>query len=179
MKEMNNVKVGQDSLFQVSNDGLVVMGKIIYLPNNEILKGEVLKEAHESKLAIHIGSTKMYKDLKESYWWQKMKREIAEYVAKCAICQQVKEEHQRLAGELQSLPIPKWKWENITMYFVSGLSKSKKGHDAIWVIVDRLTKFSLFLPMKMRDSVEKLAQLYIKEVVRLHGVPVSIVSNRD
>jgi hypothetical protein len=87
MKEMNNVKVGQDSLFRVSNDGLVVMGKRIYLPNDEVLKGEVLKEAHESKLAIHPGSTKMYRDLKESYWWPKMKREIAEYVAKCAICQ--------------------------------------------------------------------------------------------
>jgi len=96
---MNNVKVGQDSLFRVSNDGLVVMGKRIYLPNDEVLKdevlkGEVLKEAHETKLVIHLGSTKMYRDLKESYWWPKMKREIAEYVAKCAICQQVKVEHQ-------------------------------------------------------------------------------------
>ena len=96
---MNNVKVGQDSLFRVSNDGLVVMGKRIYLPNDEVfkdevLKGEVLKKAHETKLVIHPGSTKMYRDLKESYWWPKMKREIAEYVAKCAICQQVKVEHQ-------------------------------------------------------------------------------------
>jgi hypothetical protein len=179
MKEMNNVKVGQDSLFRVSNDGLVVMGKRIYLPNDEVLKGEVLKEAHEFKLAIHPGSTKMYRDLKESYWWPKMKREIAKYVAKCAIYQQVKMEHQRPAGELQSLSIPEWKWENITMDFVSGLPKNRKGHDAIWVIVDRLTKSSLFLHIKMGDSVEKLAQLYIKEVVRLHGVPVSIVSDRD
>jgi hypothetical protein len=77
MKEMNNVKVGQDSLFRVSKDGLVVMGNIIYLPDDKVLKSEVLKEAHESKLAIHPGSTKMYRDLKESYWWQKMKREIA------------------------------------------------------------------------------------------------------
>ena len=69
--------------------------------------------------------------------------------------------------------------ENITMDFISGLPRSRKGHDAIWVIVDRLTKSSLFLPMKMGVSVEKLAQLYIKEVVRLHGVPVSIVSDRD
>jgi len=87
MKEMNSVKVGQDSLFRVSKDGLIVMGKIIYLPDDKVLKGKVLKEAHESKLAIHPGSTKMYRDLKESYWWLKIKREIAEYVAKCAICQ--------------------------------------------------------------------------------------------
>ena len=75
MKEMNNVKVGQDSLFRVSKDGLV-MGNIIYLPDDKVLKSEVLKEAHESKLTIHLGSTKMYRDLKESYWWPKMKREI-------------------------------------------------------------------------------------------------------
>jgi hypothetical protein len=83
-----------------------------------------------------------------------MKREIAEYVAKYAICQQVKVKHQRPVGELQSLSIPEWKWENITMDFVSGLPKSRKGHDAIWVIVDRLTKSSLFLPMKMRDQLK-------------------------
>jgi len=77
MKEMNNVKVGQDFLFRVSKDGLVVMGNITYLPDDKVLKSEVLKEAHESKLAIHPGSTKMYRDLKESYWWPKMKREIA------------------------------------------------------------------------------------------------------
>jgi len=76
IKEMNNVKVGQDSLFRVSKDGLV-MGNIIYLPDDKVLKSEVLKEAHESKLTIHLGSTKMYRDLKESYWWPKMKREIA------------------------------------------------------------------------------------------------------
>jgi len=87
MKEMNSVKVGQDSLFRVSKDGLIEMRKIIYLPDDKVLKGKVLKEAHESKLAIHPGSTKMYRDLKESYWWLKIKREIAEYVAKCAICQ--------------------------------------------------------------------------------------------
>ena len=70
----------------MSNDGLIVMGKGIYLPNDKALKGEVLKQAHESKLAIHPGSMKMYRDLKESYWWPKIKREITEYVAKCVIC---------------------------------------------------------------------------------------------
>jgi hypothetical protein len=120
----------------------------------------------------------MFKDLKQYYWWPMMKKEIAEYVAKCVICQQVKVEHKRPAGELQPLPIPEWKWENITMDFVSGLPKSKKGNDAIWVIVNRLTKSALFLPMKMTDSVDKLAKLYVSEVVRLHGVPVSIISYR-
>ena len=108
-----------------------------------------------------------------------MKRKITEYVSKYDICQQVKVEHQRPAGPLQSLQISKWKWEMITMNFVLGFPKERKGNDAIWVIVDRLTKSILFLPIKMTDSVDKLAKVYINEVVRFHGILVSIVSYRD
>jgi len=108
-----------------------------------------------------------------------MKKEVAKYVAKCGICQQVKVEHQKPAGLLQPLLIPDWKWENISMNFVSGLSRGKGGSNAIWVIVDQLTKSTLFLAMKMTDLVEKLTKLYVDEVVRLHSVLVSIVSNRD
>jgi hypothetical protein len=149
------------------------------LPEDKILKDEVLREAHESRFATHPGSTKMYRDLKENYWWPNMKREIAEFVSNCGICQQVKIEHQKPAGELQSLSIPEWKWEDISMDFVTGLPRGKKGNDAIWVVVDRLTKSALFLPMKKTDSVDKLAKLYVNEVIRLHGVPVSIISDRD
>jgi hypothetical protein len=91
----------------------------------------------------------------------------------------VKVEHHRPVGKLQPLLIPEWKWEHITIDFVSGLPMGKKGNDAIWVIVDRLMKSALFLPMKIMDSVDKLAKLYVNEVVRLHGVPMSIVTNRD
>jgi hypothetical protein len=91
----------------------------------------------------------------------------------------VKVEHDRPVGKLQPLLIPEWKWEHITIDFVSGLPMGKKGNDAIWVIVDRLMKSALFLPMKIMDSVDKLAKLYVNEVVRLHGVPMSIVTNRD
>jgi hypothetical protein len=108
-----------------------------------------------------------------------MRKEVAGYVAKCSICQQVKVEHRKPAGLLQQLPIPEWKWEMITMDFVSGLPRGKRGNNAIWVIVDRLTKFALFLPVKMTDSVDKLAKIYVNEVVRLHGVPTLIVSDRD
>jgi len=121
----------------------------------------------------------MYRDLKDFYWWPNMKKEVAKYVAKCGICQQVKVEHQKPAGLLQPLLIPDWKWENISMNFVSGLSRGKGGSNAIWVIVDQLTKSTLFLAMKMTDLVEKLTKLYVDEVVRLHSVLVSIVSNRD
>ena len=80
-----------------------------------------MREAHRSKLTIHPGSTKMYKDVKRSFWWPGMKKDIAEYVAKCLTCQKVKAEQQKPSGLLQPLPIPEWKWESISMDFISGL----------------------------------------------------------
>jgi hypothetical protein len=82
----------------------------------------------------------MYLDLKTRYWWRGMKKEIAQYVARCDICQRTKAEHQKPAGLLQPLPIPGWKWEEIGMDFVTGLPRTQKGNDSIWVIIDRLTK---------------------------------------
>ena len=128
---------------------------------------------------MHLGSTKMYKTLKEHYWWNGMKKEIASFVSRCLTCQQVKAEHQKPTGKIQLLPIPVWKWEKITMDFVTGLPRTQRQHDAIWVIVDRLTKCAHFLPINVEDSLEKLAQLYVDEIVRLHGLPVSRVSDRD
>ena len=108
-----------------------------------------------------------------------MKKDVVEFVSICLICQQVKVENQRPVVLLQSLSIPQWKWERITMDFVVGLLRCQSGYEAIWVIVDRLTKSAHFLPIKNSDSVEKLAELYVKEIVRLHGMLVSIVSNKD
>ena len=108
-----------------------------------------------------------------------MKRNMAKYVAACLICQKVKIEHQKPAGMLKPLDIPEWKWDSVAMDFVVGLPKTLTKYDAIWVIVDRLTKTAHFLPIDIRYSLEKLTQLYIKEVVRLHGIPSSIISDRD
>ena len=108
-----------------------------------------------------------------------MKQDIVEYVAQCLVCQQVKAEHQRPAGSLQPLAIPEWKWEHLTMDFVTRLPRTLGGNNAIWVIVDRLTKSAHFLPMKVNFSMDRLASLYVKEIVRMHGILVSIVSNRD
>ena len=121
----------------------------------------------------------MYQDLKETFWWNNIKREIAQYVAQCLVCQQVKMEYQRLVGFLQPLPIPERKWEDITMDFVTGLPRTPTGKDAIWVIMDRLTRSAYFLAIKVDFSLERLARLYINEIVRLHGAPISIVSDRD
>jgi len=94
-----------------------------------------------------------------------MKREIAKFISKCLVCQQVKAEHQRTAGLLQPLPIPEWKWERITIDFVTALRRSSKGHNAIWVIVDRLTKSAHFIPFRVGQSTEALAEHYMQEIV--------------
>ena len=103
----------------------------------------------------------MYHDLKEHYWWAGLKRDVVEFVGRCLTCQQVKAEHQKPAGLLQPLDIPEWKWEHVSMDFVSGLPKTSKGHDSIWVIVDRLTKSAHFLPVRKTYSLDRLAEIYI------------------
>ena len=101
-----------------------------------------------------------------------MKREIAHFVEQCLTCQQVKVEPQRPSGLLQPLLIPEWKWENISMDVVCGLPRTSKNHDVIWVVVDRLTKSTHFIPIRMNYSLDKLAKIYVNEIVRLHGVLV-------
>ncbi|GKC83843.1 putative reverse transcriptase domain-containing protein, partial [Tanacetum coccineum] len=107
------------------------------------LREKVMMEAHSSPFTIHPGSTKMYRDLKQYFWWNGMKQDVATFVSKCMTCQQVKIEHQRASGLLQPLEIPMWKWDEISMDFVTGLSTTQKRHDAIWVVVDRLTKCNI------------------------------------
>ncbi|GJV00722.1 putative reverse transcriptase domain-containing protein [Tanacetum coccineum] len=129
------------------------------------LRNLVMHESHKSKYSIHLGSDKMYQDLKLLYWWPDMKVDIATYVSKCLTCAKVKVERQKPSGLLQQPEIPVWKWERITMDFVSGLPRMPSGYDTIWVIVDRLTKSAHFLPMKKTSSMEKLTRLYLKEIV--------------
>ncbi|KAA3484167.1 DNA/RNA polymerases superfamily protein [Gossypium australe] len=113
---------------------------------------EILYEAHSGCLSVHLGSTKMYNDLKKLYWW---------------------------SGLLQHVMIPEWKWDRVTMDFVSGLPMSSKKKDASWVVVYRLTKSAHFIRICIDYSLDRLAELYIAEIIKLHGVPVSIISDRD
>jgi hypothetical protein len=120
----------------------------ICVPNIKELKDKILREVHESAYSIHPGGSKMYHDLKVTYWWYGMKRVIAKYVALCNTCQQVKAEHQRPVGLLQPLQVPEWKWEEIAMHFIVALPRAQLGYDSIWVIVYRLTKVAHFIPVK-------------------------------
>nr|GEV66801.1 retrotransposable element Tf2 [Tanacetum cinerariifolium] len=166
-------------IFEICSNGIRYFEGRLWLPLFGGIRDMVMHESHKSKYSIHPGSDKMYQDLKKFYWWLNMKANIATFVGKCLTCAKVKAEYQKPSGLLQQPKIPKWKWEKITMDFVSGLPRTLCGYDSIWVIVDRLTKSAHFLPMKKTDSIEKLAHLYPKEIVCRHGVPVLIISDRD
>jgi hypothetical protein len=150
----------------------------ICVPNIKELKEKILHEAHESAYSIHPGGNKMYHDLKDTYWWYGMKRDVAEYVALCNTCQQVKAKHQRPTRLLQPLQVPEWKWEEIAMDFIVGLPRTQSDYDSIWVIVDRLTKVAHFIPLKTTYSGPQLAGLYMSRIVYLHGVPKKIMPDR-
>ncbi|GKD36729.1 putative reverse transcriptase domain-containing protein [Tanacetum coccineum] len=115
----------------------------------------------------------------EKYWWPGMKKDIAEYVSKCLTCLKVKAEHQRPSGLLQKPEIPVWKLEGIAMNFMTKLPRTSSWHDTILVIMDRLTKSAYFLPMREDYKIDRLARLYLNEIVSRHGVPISIISDRD
>ncbi|KAK2380620.1 hypothetical protein QL285_068300 [Trifolium repens] len=170
---------GTNRDFKVGSDNILRCQGRVCVPEAMDLRNTILGEAHKSKLSIHPGATKMYQDLRHDFWWPGMKKDVAEYVASCLTCQKAKIEHQRPAGMLQSLDIPEWKWDNISMDFITGLPKTRRKHDSIWVIVDRLTKSAHFLPVRTTDTAAKLTDIYIAEIVRLHGIPSSIVSDRD
>nr|GFB36152.1 putative reverse transcriptase domain-containing protein [Tanacetum cinerariifolium] len=159
-------------------DGTLCLNGRSWLPCYGDLRTVIMHESHKSKYSIHPGSDKMYQDMKKLYWWPNMKADIATYVSKCLTCTKVKAEHQKPSGLLVQPEIPEWKWD-ITMDFVTKLPKSSQGYDTIWVIVDRLTKSAIFTPIRETDPMDKLARIYIKEVVTRHGIPVSIISDRD
>jgi len=169
----------KDSDFKVDDQGVLRFLGRIYIRNNDEMKKMILEESHRSSLSIHPGATKMYHDLKKLFWWSWLKRDVAQFVYSCLICQKSKVEHQKLAALLTPLDVPDWKWDIISMDFVTSLPNTPKGHDTIWVIVDRLTKSAHFIPINISFPVSQLAEIYIREVVKLHGVPSSIVSDRD
>jgi hypothetical protein len=148
------------------------------VPNDDELKRDILEKAHHM-FTVQPSSTKMYQNMKKKNWWNNMKRDVARYVAQCSICQQVKAEHQRPARLLHLLHVLEWKWDEVAMDFVVALPRAPSGQDTIWVVIDRLTKSAHFIPLKIIDSMQKLAELYIKEIVKLHGILAAIFSYQD
>jgi hypothetical protein len=120
------IRAGTAKCFKEDNQGVIWFNNRIVVPKNEELRQQILDEAHLSRYSIHPGSTKMYHDLKQHYWWTKMKIEIARYVAKCDTCRRVKAIHMKIAGPLQSLLIPTWKWEKYKYGLYRGIAQDRK-----------------------------------------------------
>jgi hypothetical protein len=165
--------------FILDKNGVLMFCDRVCVPDVPEFKKRILEEGHGSSLSIHPGATKMYQDLKRLFWWPGMKKDIVEFVYACLICQKYRIEHQKPSGLMQPLFVPEWKWDSISMDFVRALPKTVKVNDSIWVIVDRLTKSAHFIPIKTGMFVMRLTEIYIKQIVRLHGIPYSIVSDID
>ncbi|GJU17860.1 putative reverse transcriptase domain-containing protein [Tanacetum coccineum] len=154
-----------DQQMERKEDEILYFMDHIWVPLVGGIRTIIMDEAYKTRYSVHPGADKIYHDLRDMYWWPGMKRDFATYVSKCLTCSKVKAKHQRPSGLLQQPEIPEWKWDNITMDFIVKLPRSKSGHDTIWVVVDRLTKSAYFLVTREHYSMERLARLYIDEIV--------------
>ncbi|WVZ70402.1 hypothetical protein U9M48_019073 [Paspalum notatum var. saurae] len=157
----------QKACFTLDEQGVLWFKNHLVVTKDMELRKKILYEAHTSLFTMHPGSNKMYQDLKQKFWWTRMKREIAKYVFECDP-----------ASMLQPLAVPAWKWKDVHMDFIVGLPRTQKGYDSIWVIIDRFTKSAHFIPVKTIYHAKTYAELYIARIVSLHGVPLTITSDR-
>jgi len=155
----------EESDFKVDDQGVLRFRGRICIPDDDEMKKMILEESHRSSLSIHPRATKMYHDLKKLFWWSGLKRDVAQFVYSCLICQKSKVEHQKPVGLMTPLDVPKWKWDSISMDFVTSLPNTPRGNDVIWVIVDRLTKSAHFISINISFPVSQLAEIYIREIV--------------
>jgi hypothetical protein len=151
----------------------------IYVPNSNELKNLILGEMHNLPYVGHPGYQKTIAAVKSQYYWPGMKKEVFDFIASCLECQKVKAEHRNAVGLLQPLPIPEWKWEVVTMGFITKLPKTKKECDSIMVLVDKLTKDAHFVPFKLTRKAANINDVYMEESARLHGIPKTIVFDKD
>jgi hypothetical protein len=139
----------------------------------------ILHEMHNVPYAGHPGYQKIVAAIKSHYFWLGMKKEIAQYIARCMECQKVKAKNRHPTGLLQPLTIPEWKWEVVTMDFITGFPRTGKLHDSIMVVVEKLMKDDHFIPLKTTHKAVDVVDIFMKEVARLHRIPKTIVSDRD
>ncbi|KAD7476939.1 hypothetical protein E3N88_00075 [Mikania micrantha] len=179
-KGLKEENVGFEHVFkQVKNledndHGIKVRFGRMGVPRNEDIWSRIFYEAHKSRYSVHPGAMKMYQDLLKDYWWPGMKFNVMQYVNKCLTFAQVKVEHQKPYRYVQPLEVPEWKWEHITMDFITKLLRTAKRHDTIWVIVDRLKKSAHFLPIREMYTSERLSELFVKEIVTMSLYQIGI-----
>lgn len=149
----------------------------IYIPDNTQLKLDLIQQHHDTATTGHLGQVKTYELLTRSYYWPSMRRFVNRYVFNCATCKRAKPSHQSPQGHLKPLQVPPRPWASISMDFIVGLPTSS-GFNAIWVVVDRLTKMAHFIPCMDTITAQELAHLFLNNVFRLHGLPDDIISDR-
>lgn len=159
-------------------DGILLYHGKVVLPSNSPFVDLMLQECHDTKIGGHSGFLKTYKRVSREVYWSGMKRRVRDYVAKCAVCQQNKYVALSPGGLLQPLPVPELVWEDVSMDFIEGLPRSG-GLVTILVVVDWLSKYGHFFGLKHPFTAPIVAEVFIREVVRLHGMPHSIISSRD
>jgi hypothetical protein len=165
--------------YELGTDQILLYRSIIYVPNSHELRSMILKEMHNVPYYGHPRYQKIVATVKRKYYWPCMKKDIVDYIDKCLEFQKVMVEHRHPAGLLQEFPIPEWKWEVVIMDFITKLPRTSKQHDAIMVVVDKLTKASHFIPMKLTHKETNVVDIYMREVACVHGIPNTIVSDRD
>ena len=151
----------------------------IWVPNYALLRGILLEEAHASTYSGHLGRDKTLKHLSAHYWWPTMQKDVAEYCSKCDTCQRMKSRNSKKPGELQSLPAPEAPWLDITMDFVFGFPRNRQSNDGVLVVCDRFSKMAHFIPTNENVTAGSCAALMLDHVIKLHGLPRSIVCDRD
>jgi len=166
-----------DSSFTWCNGLLLYKGRVV-VPNDATLRATLLHEMHDTKVGGHSGVLHTFKKLGQQFYWPGMHKVVQNYVKECEICQKTKAKTMALAGLLQPLSIPCQVWDDITLDFIEGLPVSQ-GRDTIMVIVDRLSKFAHFLTLRHPFTAKTVAEKFVEGVIKLHGMPKSIVSDRD
>jgi hypothetical protein len=151
----------------------------MYIPEDGDIRSIILKESHRALYYAHPSVKKMYVDMRKLFFWVGMKRNVVHFVTKCLECQQVKADHHHSAGLLQPHDVPMSKWDVISMYFVVGFPLRSHRHNAIFVIVDKLTKSAHFIPVRDTYDVTDVARVFLSEVIHLHEIPKKIISDRD
>jgi hypothetical protein len=165
--------------YSLETDKLLRYRGRMYIPKNGDIRSIIIKEAHKALYCAHMGVKKMYADMRKLFFWVGMKRNVVHFIAKCLECQQVKADHHHPTGLLQPHDVPMSKWEVISMDFVVGFPLTSHRHNAILVIVDKLTKSAHFIPVRDIYDVTDVAHVFVSEVIRLHGIPKKIISDRD
>ena len=172
------VNEGKTRRFWLEEDLLYARGHRLYVPHFGDLRKEIMKECHDSKWAGHPGMTRTMALIGEHYYWPRMGEDVEAYVRTCLVCQQDKIEMKKPAGLLQPLPIPERPWESVSMDFIVGLP-NVNGLSNIMVVVDRFSKYAVFIPASKVCPADEAARLFLKHVVKYFGVPKTIISDRD